>query len=149
MANRETKATEPGNITQFEIFQANGGDGVDISDSAVEIKYFENLLSNTKTLSIVVVETGNTEGGESNKKGIRDGLPIRGGEKAVLVMEDMQPEKNKLEFKDENAWYVNRVRDGSPDTQKDLFLLENFLLMKRTEYVKEKMERYQILLKKY
>ena len=43
MANRETKATEPGNITQFEIFQANGGDGVDISDSAVEIKCFENI----------------------------------------------------------------------------------------------------------
>ena len=70
------------------------------------------------------METGNTEGGESNKKGIRDGLPIRGGEKAVLVMEDMQPEKNKLEFKDENAWYVNRVRDGSPDTQKDLYAID-------------------------
>jgi len=124
--NREnkTKPSDPGNITQFELFQANGENSIDISDSAVEIKYFENLLSNTKTLSIVVVETGNTEGGEANKKGVLDGLPVRGGEKALLVMEDMQPKKNKLEFKDENAWYVNRVRNASPDTQKDVYAID-------------------------
>ena len=126
MSYREnkTKPTDPGNITQFELFQANGESSIDISDSAVEIKYFENLLSNTKTLSIVVVETGNTEGGEANKKGVLDGLPVRGGEKALLVMEDMQPNKNKLEFKDDNAWYVNRVRDASPDTQKDIYAID-------------------------
>ena len=124
----DNTATRSGNIAQFQIYQAkNGGESVDMSPAAVEVRYYENVLSNSISATAVIIETGFTDskvGGKSNSVGIIDGLPIRGGEKVEIEIEDNQKTPNKLSFKADASFYVNRVRDIDPGTQKDLYSID-------------------------
>ena len=126
MANNS--ATRTGNINQFQLFQAkDNGESVDLSAAAPDIRYYESVLSNTITLTSTIIETGFRDkkfNNEVNPSGIIDSLPIRGGEQCFIELEDNQPEKNKLKFKNDNAFYVNRVRNINSGTQKDLFFLD-------------------------
>jgi hypothetical protein len=112
-----------GNIVSIKIFPSKGGDPTDIRLLTPEIKYYENLLSNTVTMSLVIADSGGLD--TENKKsmpGILDGIPIRGGEAVEIVIEDSF--KNKLTFSKDKALYVNRVSAVSPGTQKDVFILD-------------------------
>ena len=127
MADNQT--TRAGSIGAFILQSADGSKSVDISPGIVELNYYENILSNSVSMSTNVVDTGFTEGKgtkEIGNNGIVDGLPIRGGERAYITLEDNQPTPNKLEFKtqNENSLYVNRVRDIDPGTQKDLYFID-------------------------
>ena len=51
---------------------------------------------------------------------VLDDLPIRGGERTDIVIEDNY--KNQLRFPD--GLYVNRVRDGDSGTQKETFSID-------------------------
>ena len=116
-------STRTGNIREFKIFQAkNGGIEADASAVTVDIKYYENILSNAVTLSAIITESGESEIEELGNKGILDGLPIRGGEPATIVIEDH--DGNKLSFKDDSKLYVNRVRNVIPGTQKDVYSID-------------------------
>ena len=116
-------STRSGNIREFKIFQAkNGGIEADASAVTVDIKYYENILSNAVTLSAIITESGESEIEELGNKGILDGLPIRGGEPATIVIEDH--DGNKLSFKDDSKLYVNRIRNVIPGTQKDVYSLD-------------------------
>jgi hypothetical protein len=55
-------------------------------------------------------------------KGILDGLPVRGGEPATIVIEDH--DGNKLSFKNDSKLYVNRVRNVIAGTQKDVYSMD-------------------------
>ena len=115
-------STNPGNIREFNIFQAkDGGNSIDASGVVVDIKYYEDVLSNTVSLNAVVTESGESENKKMGNKGMLDGLPIRGGEPSTIVIEDY--DGNKLSFKDESKLYVNRVINVSPGTQKDVYTL--------------------------
>jgi len=124
MANNTN--TRSGNINLFQIFSTKGNGSVDISGGAVEVRYYESVLSNSISLTATVVETGLslTESEETINKGLLDTLPIRGGEQVLIEIEDTQEEKTKLVFKDESSFYVNRVRDIDPGTQQDLYYLD-------------------------
>tara|TARA_A100001011_G_scaffold289316_1_gene300479 strand:- start:461 stop:1819 length:1359 start_codon:yes stop_codon:yes gene_type:complete len=116
-------STRTGNIREFKIFQAkNGGNSADASGVVVDIKYYENILSNTISLSAIITETGESQNKKLGNKGMLDGLPIRGGEPATIVIEDH--EGNKLEFKNDSKLYVNRIRNVIPGTQKDVYSLD-------------------------
>jgi hypothetical protein len=116
-------STRTGNIREFKIFQAkNGGNSADASGVVVDIKYYENILSNTVSLSAIITETGESQDKKLGNKGMLDGLPIRGGEPATIVIEDH--EGNKLEFKNDSKLYVNRIRNVIPGTQKDVYSLD-------------------------
>jgi hypothetical protein len=116
-------STRTGNIREFKIFQAkNGGNSADASGVVVDIKYYENILSNTVSLSAIITETGESQNKKLGNKGMLDGLPIRGGEPATIVIEDH--EGNKLEFKNDSKLYVNRIRNVIPGTQKDVYSLD-------------------------
>ena len=116
-------STRTGNIREFKIFQAkNGGIEADASAVTVDIKYYENILSNAVTLSAIITESGESEIKELGNKGMLDGLPIRGGEPATVVIEDH--DGNKLSFKDDSKLYVNRVRNVIPGTQKDVYSID-------------------------
>jgi hypothetical protein len=123
MADNQT--TRAGNIGAFILQSADGSKSVDISTGIVELNYYENILSNSVSMSTTVVDTGFTDSSVGNN-GIVDGLPIRGGERAFILLEDNQPTPNKLEFKtqNENSLYVNRVRDIDPGTQQDLYSID-------------------------
>lgn len=116
MANQNS-ASEPANIVQFSI-QSNEGETVDISAGVAEFSYYESVLSNNITATVSVVETGNVKGGTID--GLLDNLPIRGGERIDVKIEDNYG--NELVYK--NGMYVNRVRNAIPGTQKDIYFLD-------------------------
>jgi hypothetical protein len=124
----DNTSTRAGNITRFQIFQAkNNGESVDMSAGAVEIRYYENVLSNSVSATATIVETGFSDKNFPDKTkpvGIIDGLPIRGGEQVFIDFQDNQPTPNKLSFKAEKSFYVNRVRDIDPGTQKDVYSID-------------------------
>jgi hypothetical protein len=114
---KHNSASEPANILQFSI-QSNGGETVDMSAAVTEFSYYESVLSNNVTATVTVVETGNTKGGAID--GLLDNLPIRGGERIDIKIEDNYD--NTLKFGD--GLYVNRVRNAIPGTQKDVYFLD-------------------------
>ena len=126
----QNSATLAGNITKFQIFKATDSSdvSVDMLGACVELKYYESVLSNTISVSAVIVETGFTNSpGENNNPimGIIDTLPVRGGEPVLLEFADAQPEPNKLSFKtNDTALYVNRLRGLDPGTQKDVYVID-------------------------
>lgn len=122
-------ATRAGKISRFQIFQAkDGGESVDISAAVLELRYYENVLSNTISLTANIAEVGLIEKKISKDvdypTGILDILPIRGGEPVILEIQDNNNTPNKLKFSGDNKIYVNRVRGISPDTQKDLYTID-------------------------
>jgi hypothetical protein len=104
MASNE--AALSGNIRKFEIKSK------DVSLVTPEIKYYENVLSNTISATAVIAESGALEPEKKEMIGLLDGLPIRGGEFVELVIEDNQSKPNKLSLE----LYVNRVNNSSPGT---------------------------------
>ena len=116
-------STRTGNIREFKIFQAkDGGNSADASGVVVDIKYYENILSNTVSLSAIITESGESDNEKMGNKGILNGLPVRGGEPSTIVIEDY--DGNKLSFKDDSKLYVNRIRNVIPGTQKDVYSLD-------------------------
>ena len=116
-------STNPGNIREFKIFQAkDGGNMVDASGVVMDIKYYEDILSNSISLSAIITESGESNNEKLDNKGILDGLPIRGGEPSTIIIEDF--DGNKLEFKNDTKLYVNRVRNVIPGTQKDVYAVD-------------------------
>ena len=105
--------TQPGNITSFQINSNTGGGSVDLSAGVVQYSYYESVLSNTISSTAVIIETGNSDVG-----GVLDGLPVRGGERAQIKIEDNQGGSLEVPL------YVNRARDAVPGTQKDLYLID-------------------------
>ena len=115
-------STRSGNIREFNIFQAkDGGNSIDASGVVSDIKYYEDILSNTVSLSAIITESGESDNDKLGNKGILDGLPIRGGEPSNIVIADH--DKNVLKFADDNKLYVNRVRNVIAGTQKDVYSL--------------------------
>tara|TARA_B100000700_G_scaffold42961_1_gene44205 strand:- start:696 stop:2060 length:1365 start_codon:yes stop_codon:yes gene_type:complete len=112
----------PGDIREFELFQAkDGGKSIDASGAVVDIKYYEDILSNSVSLSAIITESGESDSDVGNV-GILDGLPIRGGEPSNIVIVDH--DGNKLEFNGDNKLYVNRVRNVISGTQKDVYSID-------------------------
>jgi len=111
------------NISKFKISSNVSGEAVDLGAGVVDFKYYESVLSNTITATATVVETGYQAEGNKVKsvKGILDNLPIRGGERSDIVIEDNVG--GKIRF-DVDGLYVNRVRNGAPGTSQDLYFLD-------------------------
>ena len=116
-------STREGNIREFILHQAkDGGNSIDASGAVVDIKYYEDVLSNSVSLSVIITESGESDNKKMGNKGILDGLPVRGGEPATIVIEDH--DGHKLSFKNEGKLYVNRVRNVIPGTQKDVYSID-------------------------
>ena len=114
----ENPQTGPGNIKKFTITSNEGSEQIDLSAGIVEYRYYENVLSNYITSSATVVETG--EQLEGSSPGILDSLPIRGGEKTDIIIEDVIGNEIKID----KGMYVNRVRNAIPGTTKDIYQLD-------------------------
>ena len=126
MSNLNAQA---GNLGYIKVYPSAGGSAVDISPLVTEFKYYENIQSPSLTISLIVVEAGDTRRIGSDSKtptDVLDGLPIRGGERVEIKFEDGQgPNPNKLVFeKETNSFYVNRVQILEADTQKKVYVLD-------------------------
>tara|TARA_Y100001951_G_C11288811_1_gene270699 strand:+ start:562 stop:1824 length:1263 start_codon:yes stop_codon:yes gene_type:complete len=105
----------PGNIKEFTINGKNGS--ADLSGSKSEhnskstladIRYYENVLSNIITLTVGIKETDD----------LLDKLPIRGGEKVDIILEDYNGRKLKPTL------HVNRVRNVVSDSLENNYFLD-------------------------
>ena len=111
------KNTRAGNIIKFDVTSNATGRTVSLISGITILSYYEDVLKNTVTLTITVAEASMLE-----DKGVIDGLPLRGGERADIVFEDEN--QTKLKFEGDNALYVNRIRDISPDTQVSIYYID-------------------------
>ena len=94
--------SRPGNIRQFKISgeDVTGFDNNNNSrTSLADLRYYENILSPSITFKVGVEETDN----------LLDNLPIKGGEKCDISIEDSQ--NNRLSL----SLYVNRIRNVVKD----------------------------------
>jgi len=122
MSNQQVNASD---IRNFTIFPTDGGNEVDIAALIQELSYYENILSNSLTLSVIVADSGALELDQKKDDmiGILDGIPIRGGERVAIQFSDSQDNQNTLSFST-HSFYINRIKNISPGTSKDVFMLE-------------------------
>lgn len=129
----------PAELSKFTIFPTNGEKEIDITSAVVQLNYYENLLSNSISMSVVIADSGGLELQKNSMVGLLDGIPIRGGERVVVKFTDNQEKRNTLEF-GEQSFYVNRIRNSNPGTQKEVFILDlctrEFLANEQTRVVK-------------
>ena len=128
-----------GNIVKFQISSNFTDYAVDLSAGVVDFRYYENVLTNSVTATATCVETGyqsDDKGGASGQQSTVDGLPIRGGERTDITIEDAYG--NQLTF--EEGLYVNRLRDVDAGTSKDVYFIDfasrEFFANEQTRVVK-------------
>ena len=130
---------QAGNIEKFQISSNFTEYAVDISAGVVDFRYYEDVLSNNITATATCIETGyqqDDKGEGAPQQSTIDGLPIRGGERTDITLEDVY--ENKLTL--EEGLYVNRLRDVDPGTSKDLYYIDlsskEFFANEQTRVVK-------------
>ena len=105
MSNQQVNASD---IKTFTVFPTNGGKKRDIANLIQELSYYENILSNSITLSVIIADSGGLERYKDDMIGILDGLPIRGGERVEVEFSDSQEKANTLSFST-HSFYINRI----------------------------------------
>ena len=125
-----------GNIVKFRVSSNFTEYAVELAAGVVDFHYYENVLSNNVTATATIVETGYSDGTGDNQSTV-DGLPIRGGERTDITIEDVYGNELTLE----EGLYVNRIRDVNPDTTKDVYFLDfasrEFFANEQTRVVKK------------
>ena len=136
----ENAPESAGNIVKFQISSNFTEYAVDLSAGVVDFRYYENVLANNVTASATLVETGyqaDNSGDAAGKQSTVDGLPIRGGERTDITIEDAYGNELTLE----EGLYVNRLRDVDPGTSKDVYFLDfasrEFFANEQTRVVKK------------
>ena len=142
---RPVTTANPGNIKKFEIFSNVSGESVDVSSGVAEFSYYESILSNNYTANVVVMDTGFTGSSRElnemiSEGGVIDALPMRGGERCLIEVEDAQG--NVLNFQPGEI-YINRVRNNSIDSQKELFQLDLFSRDAVSNHLTRVIKRYE------
>ena len=135
----ENAPESAGNIVKFQISSNFTDYAVELSAGVVDFRYYENVLANNVTATATIVETGyhsDNSGGAGGKQSTVDGLPIRGGERTDITIEDAYGNELTLE----EGLYVNRLRDVDPGTSKDVYFLDfasrEFFANEQTRVVK-------------
>ena len=116
--------TRAGDIKKFSITSHDGSKSIDLSAVAQEVYYREDVFHPNTEVRVVLLETGLTDKQQIGARSALDSLPIRGGEKVLLTMDDSQKYSHTLKFSGDTALYVNRVSDIDPGTQKDVYSIE-------------------------
>ena len=98
---------QSGNIEEFKISSNSKDEAKDLQGGVVEFVYYESVLSNTVTATATIIETGFIADQKQEKGGgdgamyaptTVDSLPIRGGERTDITIEDV--DKNQITFED-------------------------------------------------
>ena len=115
MATKKEKST----FKELSISNPRTDAAADLKAGLIELKYYESILSNHVTSTIVLGDTGNTIGEGKNRKDLLNGLPVRGGEPVRMVLLDKND--NELKFVGaDGAFYVNRIKNVLTDTKRTL-----------------------------
>ena len=115
MATKKEKST----FKELSISNPRTDAAADLKAGLIELKYYESILSNHVTSTMVLGDTGNTIGEGKNRKDLLNGLPVRGGEPVRIVLLDKNDNELRFVGKD-GAFYVNRIKNVLTDTKKTL-----------------------------
>lgn len=94
----------------LEILSKDGSKRVDITNNAVSIDYYEDILSPCVTMTILVAASNS----------LYNALPIRGGEKVVI---DITTATGNFILDGDNGMYVYKVSGYVSDGNKEQFIL--------------------------
>ena len=125
----ESKKSSQSLATAVIASNPDGAESADLSNGLTEVRYYESILSDTRTATLIYVDSG----GSINGKSVLDGLPITGGEKAIIKIEDVNEKQIKID--NDNALYVNQVTPLSENTNNQIVSLE---LKSREYFLNEK-----------
>jgi len=128
-------AIRPSTIHQFVITNSDGSLSLDISSAVADFYFYESVLSNTISATVMIVDTGflsGNQGGETelinriSTNGIISSLKLVGGERVDFKIEHSNPkirgDKAILEYT--GGMYINRIREISNNSLKDVFALD-------------------------
>jgi len=115
MATKKEKST----FKELSISNPRTDAAADLKSGLIELRYYESILSNHVTSTMVLGDTGNTIGQGKNRKDLLNGLPVRGGEPVRIRVLDKNDNELKFVGKD-GAFYVNRIKNVLTDTRKTL-----------------------------
>ena len=112
--------TQGSTYEKIEIWNLDESENVDLRLGVTSFQYFEDLMSPVLTAVMNVTNTGNT----IRKKGIYNGLPIKGGEKVKIhFTSPMEEHRDESPGKFEIELYINKVTDYIQEKQKEVFTL--------------------------
>ena len=112
-----TKASESSKINVFEVFSNKNTQSIDVKSGTVELRYYESIFEHSVKVTAQIVDTGSDIVGDDNALiEFIDGLKVGGGEKINLSIEDNFG--TKLKFADDNALYLNQLRNTIEDYSK-------------------------------
>ena len=119
-------AIRPGNIEKFTITNSDGK-SLDITGAVSEFFFYESVLSNNISATVLIVDTGHLQDNKGKAQvfdGIIQTLNLKGGERVDFRINDAKNdnEVGKIEIKE--GMYINRIRDVSNSTLKDIFALD-------------------------
>tara|TARA_R100001594_G_scaffold41868_4_gene73769 strand:- start:6731 stop:8068 length:1338 start_codon:yes stop_codon:yes gene_type:complete len=104
---------------ELSVSNPKTNNAVDLTGGLIELKYYESILANHISATMIIVDSGNTVGEGKNKTNLLNGLPVRGGEPVRVRALDVQ--KNELRFVGvDGAFYVNQIKNVISDTKKTL-----------------------------
>ena len=117
----------PGNIKSIEITSKPefGSKALDVTGAVADFFFYESVLSNTITATVMIVDTGSgTENNKTTKSStIINQLGLSGGERVDFEIEDNNPvTKGRGIIK--LTMYINRIRDGIGGALKNAYALD-------------------------
>jgi len=132
------KAKEKSTFKELSISNPKTNKSASLTGGIIELNYYESILSNHITATLVLADTGNTIGEGKNKKDLLNGLPVRGGEPVRIRALDKND--NELKFVGtQGAFYVNKIKNIVASTKETLM---QFDLCTR-EYIANEQVRVQ------
>ena len=112
-----SRQSTPATINEATVFSTTTGDSVGLQNGVFNLTYYESILQDSIHATFTYIDSGTVNGNFGGKNAV-DGLPIKGSEEFTLSFTDNLD--NKLEFKDDNALYVNNVTPLLDETTKSM-----------------------------
>ena len=123
---RYAKASSPALLQRVDIISnENKSTSVSVLNGTVRVLYWESILGDTVSASVVFTDAGNTmtrtkstrRGSRKSKKKVSavEGLPITGEEQVSLKFTDNND--NTIEFNEPNSLYINSITALPTDSQ--------------------------------
>jgi hypothetical protein len=116
------KTSESGNILKLELFSRKVSGSRDVSPGVIVCDYRESILEPTVRFTIIIVDTGNTNGGGKSSITVIQELKLSGSEKVHMTIEDRQG--NRLKFEGDNALYISEIRNIISSSEKTIYTLD-------------------------
>ena len=136
--SKKQKKEQP-TFKELSIQNPKSGRSASLNGGLVEWSYYESILSNHITSTLIIADSGNAIGEGKNRKDILNGLPIRGGEPVRIRCEDIRGHELRFVGTD-GAFYVNRVKDVLTDPKNTIMTMDlctkEFIANEQTRVVK-------------